>query len=137
MKRIITVVCLIIFLSACQAKTVSVPENIQEISQPMAENLFTSLENDDYESFHRDFTNKMLSATDEDTYNSIRDSITQTVGEYQSLTYDKTTYEKEYFISYYIVQFTGGSLTLNLVLESEEPYQIAGFWFPDFPSESE
>ncbi|MHB8806928.1 MAG: DUF3887 domain-containing protein [Anaerolineaceae bacterium] len=135
MKRIIQVACFLIFLSACQAKTVSVPENIQEISQPMAENLFTSLENVDYESFHRDFTDKMLSATDEDTYTSIRDSITQIVGEYQSLAYDKSTYEEDYFISNYIVQFTKGTLTLSLVLETKEPYHIAGFWFPDFPTE--
>ncbi|MGV8025295.1 MAG: DUF3887 domain-containing protein [Anaerolineaceae bacterium] len=135
MKRIILFACLLILLSACQEKTISVPENIQEVSQPMAENLFTSLENDDYENFHKDFTTKMISATDEDTFNSIRGSITQTVGEYQSMTYNKTTYEEDYLISEYTVQFTKGSLTLSLVLEPNEPYQIAGFWFPDFPSE--
>ncbi len=135
MKRIILFACLLILLSACQEKTISVPENIQEVSQPMAENLFTSLENDDYENFHKDFTTKMLSATDVDTFNSIRGSITQTVGEYQSMTYNKTTYEEDYLISEYTVQFTKGSLTLSLVLEPKEPYQIAGFWFPDFPSE--
>lgn len=135
MKRIVTIACLLILLSACQSKTLSIPENIQDISQPMAENLFTSLENDDYENFHKDFSAKMLSATGEDTFISIQDMISQKMGNFQSLTYEKTTLEDGYFISYYTVQFSEGSLTLRLVLETEEPYQIAGFWFPDFPTE--
>ena len=141
MKRSTFAVLFILFfaltLTACQSKSASatVPENFQEISQPMAENLFTSIENDDYESFHKDFAKKMLAATSEESYQTIRDNILQTVGDYQSLTYEQTVYEEGYFTSYFQVTFSKGTLTLRLVLDAEEPYQIEGFWFPDFPAQ--
>jgi hypothetical protein len=135
MKRIITIACFLFVLSACSAKSAQVPENFQTISQPMAENLFSSIQANDFENFHKDFNEKMLSSTDETTFTSIRDSFLQTVGDYQSLTYDKTTYEEGYLISYYAVQFSEGSLTMRLVHDPAEPYLISGFWFPDFPSQ--
>lgn len=136
MKRSICIpLFIILLLAACQTKTTAVPENFQEISQPMAENLFTSLKNNDFSSFHKDFTEKMLSSISEDQFVSLHDSISQTVGEYQALTYDQSTYEEGYLISYFSVQFSDGSLTLRLVLDSKEPYRISGFWFPDFPSQ--
>lgn len=137
MKRLFILIFIPLLLAACQAKTTAaaVPENFQEISQPMAENIFTSLENDDYESFHKDFAEKMLSATNEDTFQALRNSISQTLGSYETLTYDQTSYEEGYFISYFNIQFSDGTVTLRLVLNVEEPYLIEGFWFPDFPAE--
>jgi len=137
MKRFIVFLLIPLLLAACQTKTetVAVPGNIQEISQPIAENIFTSLENNDYENFHRDFAEKMLTATSEDTFQTLRESILQALGDYQSTEYNQTSYEEGYFISYFNVQFSDGTVTLRLVLNTEEPYLVEGFWFPDFPSD--
>ncbi len=137
MKRFIVLLIIPLLLAACQtkAKTAAVPENFQEISQPIAENIFTSLENDDYESFHKDFAEKMLAATSADTFQALRESILQSLGDYQSMEYDQTNYEEGYFISYFNLQFSDGTVTMYLVLNTEEPYLVEGFWFPDFPSE--
>ena len=137
MKRLFILILIPLLLAGCQAKTtaVAVPENFQEISQPMAENIFTSLENDDYESFHKDFAEKMLAATSADTFQTLRESILQSLGNYQSMEYDQTNYEEGYFISYFNLQFSDGMVTVYLVLNTEEPYLVEGFWFPDFPSE--
>ncbi|HAF61973.1 MAG TPA: hypothetical protein DCK95_06575 [Anaerolineaceae bacterium] len=135
MKQKILLLLFFLFLTACQSKTTEVPEDIQSISQPMAENILTSLLNDDYTSFQRDFSEKMLSAIDESTFTSIQQSIFNTLGEYQDLTYQQTTLEDGYLVSYYAIQFSGGKLSMRLVLAPEAPYQVEGFWFPDFPTE--
>ena len=127
----------LIFLVACQPKMTEteVPTDIQDYSQPMAENILTSLVDDDYASFHKDFSSTMDSAINEETFQSIQQSILDTVGEYQSITYQQTTLEDGYLVSYYSIIFSEGELSMRLVLSPEAPYQIEGFWFPDFPTE--
>lgn len=133
MKKIIPL--LIIFLVACQTKTSEIPADMQDYSQPMAENILSSLVKDDYAGFQRDFSEKMLSSIDESTFTSIQQSIFDSVGEFLSLTYQQTTLEDGYLVSYYSLAFSEGELSLRLVLSSEAPYKVEGFWFPDFPTE--
>lgn len=135
MKKILPLLIVFIFMAACQTTTSEVPADIQDHSQPMAENILTSLENNDYASFQRDFSEKMRSAIDESTFTSIQQTILSSVGEFQALTYQQTTLEDGYLISYYSLSFSEGDLSLRLVLSPEAPYQIEGFWFPDFPAE--
>lgn len=135
MKKILPLLIVFIFMAACQTGTSEVPADIQDYSQPMAENILTSLENDDYASFQRDFSEKMRSSIDETTFTSIQQTILASVGEFQSLTYQQTTLEDRYLISYFSLSFSEGDLSLRLVLSPETPYQVEGFWFPDFPTE--
>ena len=135
MKKTLPLLIVFIFMAACQTRTSEVPADIQDYSQPMAENILTSLENDDFASFQRDFSETMRSAIDESTFTSIQQTILGSFGEFQSLTYQQTTLEDGYLISYYSLSFEKGDISLRLVLSPEAPYQVEGFWFPDFPTE--
>ncbi len=126
---------LLILGTACQNADITIPENIQDISQPMAENLLTSLENNDFEMFTKDFAAKMAASVDSQTFETLQEATLQTVGTYNALTYEGTTLEEGYLISYFKITFSNGDLTLRLVLSPKEPYLIEGFWFPDFPTE--
>lgn len=135
MKKTLPLLVVFIFMAACQTSTSEVPADIQDYSQPVAENILTSLENDDFASFQRDFSETMRSAIDESTFTSIQQTILNSFGKFQSLTYQQTTLEDGYLISYYSLSFKEGDLSLRLVLSPEAPYQVEGFWFPDFPAE--
>ncbi|NMC45630.1 MAG: DUF3887 domain-containing protein [Chloroflexi bacterium] len=135
MKKLTLILLPIVVLAACSSKSVEIPENFQEISLPMAQNIFTSLEDDDYQTFQKDFDEKMTASIDESTFSSTQSMITERMGVFQNITYQQTTYEEGYLIAYYNLDFSEGDFTLRLVHEAQPPYKIAGFWFPDFPTE--
>jgi len=124
-----------LILAACSSKTVEIPADFQKTSEPMAQNIFSSLANDDYQAFQKDFGEKMASSVDESTFTSMQAMLAERMGTFQNLTYQQTTYEDGYYIAYYTVDFSEGNFTLRLVHEPQAPYKIAGFWFPDFPTE--
>ncbi len=101
----------------------------------MAQNIFISLENGDYQTFRKDFDEKMAASIDESTFTSMQSMTVERMGTFQNITYQQTTYEEGYLITYYEVDFSDGNFTLRLVHEPQSPYMIAGFWFPDFPTE--
>ncbi len=126
---------LLILGTACQNADITIPENIQDISQPMAENLLTSLENNDFEMFTKDFSAKMAASVDSQTFTTLQEATLQTVGTYTALAYEGTNLEDGYLVSYFKATFSNGELTLRMILSPKEPYLIEGFWFPDFPTE--
>lgn len=126
---------LLILGTACQTADITIPENIQDISQPMAENLLTSLENNDFEMFTKDFSAKMAASVDSQTFTTLQEATLQTVGTYTALAYEGTNLEDGYLVSYFKATFSNGELTLRMILSPKEPYLIEGFWFPDFPTE--
>ncbi|HEY60896.1 MAG TPA: DUF3887 domain-containing protein [Anaerolineae bacterium] len=123
-----------LFLSACQKSSdVNLPDNIQGKSEQMASNLLMSLENHDYENFIRDFNTEMQQVMTEDAFEEMQVDFYAKAGKYQSLQYEKSEIEQDFIVAYFKVLFSEEQLTLRLMLELEEPHNIAGMWFPDFP----
>lgn len=128
------VISMTVILCACQtAPNLSMPNNIQAISEGMAINMLDGLNQHNYTAFSRDFNEDMKKAMDESAFNQMHTDISEKIGTYQDLTYQKAEIEQGFIVAYFNISYEKAPLTLRLVLEAEQPYRIAGIWFPDFP----
>jgi len=131
--RILALIIPLIILSACKKPSnVTLPGNIQSISEEMASNLLKSLDSHNYKTFSRDFNSNMRKAMTEDAFENMYATFNSKAGEFKSFQYEKVETEQGFVVAYFNVIFSKGNFTLRLVLEPEEPYKIAGIWFPDF-----
>ena len=121
--------------SACQTQpTIQLPNNIQELSESMAENVLSSMQNQDYDAFIQDFDENMKNAMHQKAFEQMHASFKDKLGAYQDFSFQKVEIEQGFIVAYFIAQFAKGDVTLRLVLEPQEPYKISGMWFPDFPA---
>lgn len=104
--------------------------NIQEISKPMAENIMTSLANEDFSSFSRDFDEAMQKAMTEQAFSEIRKMFWEQYGEYQSLSYSSTSTKQGYLLIFYSLKFEKGEVIMQVVHQPQPPYLVSGLWFP-------
>ncbi len=122
-----------IFISSCTStpkSAVVIPNNIQEITNPLAENLVTALDKQDYEAFQKDMDDVMQKAMTEQAFTEIRRLFWGQYGNYQSLAFAKALDQKGYLGVFYSLTFEKGKVTMNIVLTPNAPYKISGLWFP-------
>ncbi len=110
--------------------TVVVPSNFKAIANPMAENLISGLDKQDYAIFSRDFDEKLLKALPSTAMTELRKLLWKQYGNYQSLEIKNVLEEKGYIITLYNLIFEKGNLDMQLVFTSNAPYKISGLWFP-------
>jgi hypothetical protein len=128
----IFVLLLSLLLIGCSssAAAAKLPENFADTAKPMAENLITGLQAQDYAIFSRDFNEKMVTAIPAAAMNEVHKLLWNQYGEYQSLQTEKISEEKGYWIGLYEVEFEKGKFTMQVVFSPESPHKISGLWFP-------
>jgi hypothetical protein len=119
--------------SACSpvSKTnLQIPDKIQEIAHPIADNLMISLDKQNYQGFTRDFDDAMQKAITQEAFTEIRKLIWGQYGNYEAMTYQRAVDQQGYIGVFYTLSFEKGNITLNLVLTPQSPYKLSGLWFP-------
>ena len=132
MKKIIPIFLIILLLSGCSSSFLSTPDlppSILDTSNPMAENLMTSLQNSNYESFTQRMDATMLSGMTEPSFKALREQLIGAYGDYQSLAFKSVAATGDFVSVYYTVKLEKINLTMQLVLTPIEPYLISGLWF--------
>lgn len=106
---------------------------VLEYADPVAENIMTALNTNDYSAFSRDFDTTMLGAMGETGLAQLRDSLNAQVGDFQSLGTGKVSETEQAGVKYIVVeypaQFAKAKVTLRLVLSAEPPYKVNGLFF--------
>jgi hypothetical protein len=122
----------IILIAGCSAPTlkVAIPTNFKEVAIPMAENLVTGLDKQDYAIFTRDFDEKMVKALPKTAMTEIRKLLWDQNGDYQSLNYKQVIEQKGFLVTIFNLVFEKGNLDMQLIFSADPPYKISGLWFP-------
>jgi len=72
----------------------------------------------------------MKKAITEQAFTEVRSMFWEDYGNYQSMQIQSTSTEQNMLLVYYLLKFEKGELTMQLVHQSQPPYQISGLWFP-------
>lgn len=100
------------------------------IAEPMAENILTSIETGDYQSFIKDFSEQMVKEMPEKNFLELKEKLNSQVGSYQSLSTLKTTEQGEYIIVYFTAHYEKEDMTVKLVYKNgDSTYKVQGLWF--------
>lgn len=128
----IFIMVILIGCSTSQTTPLATPADIdiQAISLPMAENIMTSLANEDFAGFSRDFDEAMQKAMTEQAFNEIRKMFWEQYGQYQSLSLSSTSTKQGYLLVFYSLKFEKGEVIMQLVHQPQSPYLVSGLWFP-------
>lgn len=132
MKALLPILVIFLFLAGCSSSILSTPDlppSILDTANPMAENLMTCLQNDDYESFIQKMDTTMLAGTTKPSFQDLREKLIGTYGSYQSLSFKNVAATGDFVSVYYTVKLEKINLTMQLVLTPTEPYLISGLWF--------
>jgi len=90
----------------------------------------TSLANEDFSSFSRDFDEAMQKAMTEPAFTEIRKMFWDEYGEYQSLSFTSTSTKQGYLLVFYSLKFEKGEVIMQIVHQPQPPHLISGLWFP-------
>ena len=117
---------------ACAASTpkVVIPANFSDTASPVAENLITGLDKQDYLIFTKDFNDNMLKALPSTAMTELHKLLWNQNGNYQSLQFQKVYEEKGFIITVFNLVFEKGNLDMQLVFTPNPPFKISGLWFP-------
>jgi len=129
---LILTICITIILSGCTTpiSKVIIPANFQETARPIAENLITGIDKQDYALFTRAFDDNMRKALPSIAMTELHKLLWNQNGNYQSLDIKKVFEEKGYIIAIYNLVFEKGNLDMQLVFAPKPPFKISGLWFP-------
>lgn len=99
-------------------------------AQPTAENILTSIETGDYQSFIKDFSAQMIKEMPENKFLDLKDKLDSQVGSYQSLSTLKVTEQGDYIIVYFTAHYEKEDMTVKLVYKKGDlTYKVQGLWF--------
>ncbi|MBU7035651.1 MAG: DUF3887 domain-containing protein [Theionarchaea archaeon] len=99
-------------------------------AEPMAENILTSVETGDYQSFIKDFSEQMVKEIPEKEFLEVKEKLYSQAGAYQSLSTWKTTEQGDYVIVYFTAHYEKEDVTVKLVYrKGDTTYKIEGLWF--------
>jgi hypothetical protein len=99
-------------------------------AEPMAENILTSIETGDYQSFIKDFSEQMVKEVPEKNFLELKDKLNSQVGSYQSLSTLKVTEQGDYIIVYFTAHYEKEDMTVKLVYKKgDSTYKVQGLWF--------
>lgn len=138
MKKIQIAILLIMIFSAvtigCTAATLTpiaqFPSGFQTVAKEKADNLINGLRDQDYAIFSKDFDQKLTAAIPSTAMVEVHKLLWNQYGEFQKITTNRLFADKGYLIGYFDVIFEKGKISMQLVFNQTEPYQISGLWFP-------
>ena len=121
-----------LLLVACAVPTpkVEIPASFSEIASPIAENLITGLDKQDYAIFTKDFDDTMLKALPSTAMTELHKLLWNQNGNYQSQEFQKVYEEKGFIVTIFNLVFDKGNLDMQLVFTPNPPFKISGLWFP-------
>ncbi|MGC1122558.1 MAG: DUF3887 domain-containing protein [Candidatus Methanofastidiosia archaeon] len=106
------------------------PEIWSTIARPMAENILTSIETGDYQSFIKDFSEQMVKEMPEKNFLELKEKLNSQVGSYQSLSNLKVTEQGDYIIVYFTAHYEKEDMTVKLVYKKDDStHKVQGLWF--------
>jgi len=122
-------------LTACQPSDVSQVEGtdrdaILAYSEPMADNLFTAINENNFANFAKDFDSGMAKAMDEKAFADIQNQLIPKIGKYVSRTVKIVEASGKYKTVIYDAVFEEDDpVTVRLVFNTEENNLVSGLWF--------
>jgi hypothetical protein len=138
-KILISFLSLIILLFFCFSfvscsKTLSAEEiKIKKTTDPMTENYFISINNEDYSRFSRDFDDGMKNAVTKENFNQLILAVKDGLGEYvpDSIKFVTIASEKGFTAVYYDADFSKKSdVKIKMVFSKiSNELKISGQWF--------
>jgi hypothetical protein len=126
---------LLISLGGCNTRTTQPLEGTDRdlfLSQaePLADNLFKSMNDHDYASFSADFDDAMLKALTEDEFNKMMSSYDPKIGKYVSRQVDLVEHADNYIAVNYKAKYENDDpVTVRVVFTDADPLKVSGLWF--------
>lgn len=124
---------LLLILPACNsARELSGGEYDQVVAfaEPIADNLIQGLETDNYATFSRDFTDKMKSAMNQSSFESLVQTFRNKLGAYQSREITRIEEIQGMIAVVYAAKYSQAeNVTMRLVFTKDEPHRVSGLWF--------
>jgi hypothetical protein len=106
---------------------------IKNIIDPLTENYFISINNNDYEKFIRDFDDSMKKAVTKDKFAELSLQIKNGIGDYtpNSLKLISIANEQGYTVAHYTLDFSKkNNVKIRMVFSKiNNEYKISGQWF--------
>ncbi|MFZ7133652.1 MAG: DUF3887 domain-containing protein [Eubacteriales bacterium] len=106
-KSFVLILMLAFFLTGCSSLDL---DKVKEFGDPMTENMLQGMNNDDYNTFSKDFGSQMKESIDEAGYNDFKEQIIGIIGEYQSKELVKASYEssngQKFIVAIYQAKFS-------------------------------
>ena len=103
------------------------------LADPLADNIMTSVTNNDFSGYTKNFDAVMLKVSTQDSFNSMVAGLNKQFDAYQSRMPGKAYLIEQngqkYYLVIYPLKWEKGSLALQLSLHYEEPHTIAGLYF--------
>ncbi len=142
-NRCILLIALValLFLAGCSGSTApkTTPLSGDEASQvlaladPLADNILTSVVNNDFTLYTKNFDDVMLKMSTQSSFDSMLSTLSKQMGAYQSRLPGKAYLIEQngqkYYLVIYPLKWEKGSLALQLSLHYEAPHKIAGLYF--------
>jgi hypothetical protein len=116
------------------SKTLSAEEiKIRDIVDPLTENYFVSINNEDYGKFSEDFDDGMKNAVTKDNFNQMVSPVKDGLGDYvpDSIRLVTIASEKGFTAAYYDADFSKKSnVKIKMVFsKTNDEFKISGQWF--------
>jgi hypothetical protein len=116
------------------SKTLSAEEiKIRDIVDPLTENYFISINNEDYGKFSEDFDDGMKNAVTKDNFNQMVSPVKDGLGDYvpNSIRLVTIASEKGFTAAYYDADFSKKSnVKIKMVFsKTNDEFKISGQWF--------
>jgi hypothetical protein len=106
---------------------------VQALADPLADSILTSLVNNDFTLYTKDFDDVMLKMSTQTSFESMVGNLSKQLGAYQSRLPGKTYLIEQngqkYYLVIYPLKWEKGSLALQLSLHYDAPHKIAGLYF--------
>ena len=120
---------LINFTGGDQVVTGSERVAVLAFSEPIAENMFTGLAANDYETFSRDFDPDMQETIPAGLYTGWKLNLDDKLGNYISHQVEQVTQSDEYYVVVYQVKFEKDEQAkVGIVFHAAEPHAINHLW---------
>lgn len=124
---------------ACSAKKTQIttpvtssPASIQNVADPIARNILTALNNNDYAAFSKNLSQKVKNIITQKSFDQLYNRIKTADGDYQSVQFVRETNQNGAFSILYVAHFSNepAGVVMNLVLQSNNgTYQVEGLNF--------
>ncbi|MBN1921080.1 MAG: DUF3887 domain-containing protein [Anaerolineae bacterium] len=135
-KIVVFLLAVVIFLSACGAKTTpqtlsgEAREAVLAYSEGMTDNLLEGLNAGDYVAFSRDFTEQMKTSLSEAEFPDLSLQIIGTLGAYVSREIQSVEQTGDFVAVVYTAKFEQDDpVTVRVVFEVADPHLVTGLWF--------
>lgn len=133
-KKILILVLSILLLSSAACSNSSKPdeEKAKSASEPIVENVITSINSKDYAKFSRDFGSEMTKAFSEQSFKDLVKLFEEKIGSYTSKEYWRTEKSGNYTIVFYKAKYTkesGEVIVRSVLAEEDGKTKLSGIFF--------